>query len=106
MVDVSGMKGSGDNSRLPWLDAEDISDKDKLKIDDVREPRVTKKKNPVVVYLDVTVLSSKKKYTWSIRKGFTLDALIELLDGETDNWKGKTVTVVRGGNDGQYVNVA
>lgn len=105
-MDVSNLKGSGGSERLPWLDAEDIQDKDKLKIDDVREPRQTKKKNPVVVYLDVTVASSKKKYTWSIRKGFTLDALIEALGGETDDWKNKNVNVVRGGNDGQYVNVS
>lgn len=105
VMDLSGVKGTG-SSNLPWLNPEDISDKDKLKIDDAREPRTTRKKSQTVLFLDVTVQSTKKKHTWALRKGFTLDALIESLGTESDDWKGKSVSVVRGGNDGQYVNVA
>lgn len=105
-MDLGNLKGSGGNGRLPWLNAEDIKDSDKLKVDECREPRATKKKSNVVVFIDVTVASSKKKHTWAIRKGFTLDSLIDLLGSETDDWKGKTVPVVRGGDEGQYVNVS
>lgn len=104
-MDVSGMKGKGGSSRLPWLDGQCIPDGKgtTLKIDAVREPR---KKGATVVFLDVTVAKDKKKYTWSIRKGFTLDALIDTLGAETDEWVGKSLPVVRGGDEGQYVNVS
>lgn len=96
-------KGKKDSfERLPWLDGHCIPAKGgKLRVDGTREPR---RKSNVVVYLDVTV--GKKRFTWSIRKGFTLDALIDELGANTDKWKGKSVDVTRGGDDGQYVNVA
>lgn len=104
-MDVSGLKGKGGSSRLPWLDGQCIPDGKgtTLKIDAAREPR---KKGTTVVYLDVTVAKDKKKYTWSIRKGFTLDALCEVLGTETDDWVGKSIPVVRGGDEGQYVNIS
>jgi hypothetical protein len=103
MVDVSGMKGtSTSGGYLPWLEGNCIKDKDSVVIDAVREPR---RRTGPVLHVDVTVVSSKTKYTWKVWKGFTLDMLIESLGGETDTWKGKSVKVVRGGNAGQYVNL-
>lgn len=104
-MDLSQHKGKGGSSRLPWLDGQCIPDGKgtTLKVDAVREPR---KKGTTVVFLDVTVAKDKKRYTWSIRKGFTLDALLELLGSETDDWTDKSIPVVRGGDEGQYVNVS
>lgn len=109
-MDVGQYKGAGGSSRLDWLDGQHIPEKGgSLRIDAAREPR---KKGNVIIYLDVTVVSpkdkekDKRKYTWSIRKGFTLDALMESLGTDTDKWEGKTLAVVRGGDAGQYVNVS
>lgn len=103
-MDLGHLKGKGGSSRLPWLDGQCIPEKGAtLKIDAAREPR---KKGSTVVFLDVTVSKDKKKYTWSIRKGFTLDALLDLLGTDTDTWVGKSIPVVRGGDEGQYVNVS
>lgn len=99
----SGKKAGDKYARLPWLDGDCIPEKGaSITIDAIREPR--KKGSKVVVFLDVTV--GKKKFTWSIRKGFTLDALMEELGTNTDKWTKKKIRVVRGGDDGQYVNVA
>ena len=106
MADLGSFKGQGGSSRLPWLDGEAVPEKGAtLKIDAARLPR---KKSNVVVFLDVTMNGDKKKrFTWSIRKGFTLDAIFETLEStDTDEWVGKTLKVVKGGDDGQYVNIA
>lgn len=95
-------KQRGSFENRPWLNGSDLPKKGGvLKIDAIREP---KKKGATVCYVDVTL--GKKKFTWSLRKGFTLDAMIESLGANTDHWIGKSVKVVPGGDEGQYVNVA
>lgn len=92
---------SSNNDRLPWFDGHALPKKGgTVVIDAVREPR---KAGNVLFYMDITL--GKKKYTWSMRKGFTLDALIDQLGTKTEKWTKKKVAVVPGGDDGQFVNV-
>jgi hypothetical protein len=88
-----------------WLDPQkDLKAKGstKWKIDDVREAK--KNKTKILAFMDLS--NGSKKRVMSLRKGFTLDALIDNLGANTDKWKGKSIDLERGGAEGQYINVA
>lgn len=97
--------GRGKFENRDWLDSQkDLPKKgpSKWKIDGVREAK--KNKTGILAFIDVT--SGSKKRVMSLRKGFTLDAFMDELGTNTDKWKGKSISLERGGDEGQYVNVA
>jgi hypothetical protein len=97
--------GRGKFENRDWLDSQkDLPKKgpSKWKIDGVREAK--KNKTGILAFVDVT--SGAKKRVMSLRKGFTLDAFMDELGTNTDKWKGKSIQLERGGDEGQYVNVA
>lgn len=87
-----------------WLASTDLpkNGSSKWRVDGVREAK--KNKTGIIAYIDLT--SGSKKRVMSLRKGFTLDAFMDELGTNTDKWKGKSISLERGGDEGQYVNVA
>jgi hypothetical protein len=90
-----------------WIDSQEhlpAKGSRKFKVDGFRASKDQKKAKGAVGYVDLS--SGKIKVVMSLRPGFTLDAFIEELGGETDKWIGKQIALERGGSEGQYVNVA
>ena len=88
-----------------WLDSQkDLPKKgsSKWKIDAVREAK--KGTKGIVAFVDLS--NGSKKRVMSLRKGFTLDAFLDELGTKTEKWIGKSISLERGGSEGQYVNVA
>lgn len=96
----NGKTGKFENRE--WLSSEDLPVKGskKFKIDNVREAK--RNKTGVLAYVDLS--AGKTKRVWSLRKGFTLDIIMDQLGTKTEKWKGKTISLYRGGSEGQYVN--
>jgi hypothetical protein len=110
-MDLSSYRGKesgntrGKFENRDWLDSQkDLPKKgaSKWKIDGVREAK--KNKTGIIAFIDVTC--GNKKRVMSLRKGFTLDAFMDELGTNTDKWKGKSIQLERGGDEGQYINVA
>lgn len=109
-MDLSSYKGkekpgTGKFENRDWLDPQkDLPKKgsSKWRVDSVREAK--KNKTGIILFIDVT--NGTKKRVMSLRKGFTLDAFIEALGPNTDKWLKKSIELERGGNEGQYINVA
>ena len=101
----SGKKGNkGGHERRPFLKAADLPKKGNLTvtIEEVREAPKAMQYSDLLCDLS----NGTKKWTWGLRAGFTLDALIDKFGKNSDKWKGKKLTLTKGGDRGQYINVA
>lgn len=100
-------KGRSQGDSRDFLKSSDLPKNGNLtvKIDDVREPARGSK---AATYNDILIDVSfgKQKRTWGLREGFTLDAMIDKLGKNSDRWKGKKLSLTRGGDKGQYINLA
>jgi hypothetical protein len=98
----AGKKGSFE--KRDWLDTKDLPKKgsSKWKIDGTRDAK--KNKTGILIFVDLT--NGTKKRVMSLRKGFTLDAFCDELGTNSDKWTGKTISLERGGSEGQYINVS
>jgi hypothetical protein len=88
-----------------WIDPQkDLPKKGsaKWKVDAVRESK--NKAKGILAFMDIS--NGPKKRVMSLRKGFTLDAIMDVLGTNSDRWIGKTLNLERGGSEGQYTNVA
>lgn len=100
-----GKNGNGGYTRRDFLKADDIPTKGGLKAT-VIEFREAPKGMPYSDFL-LDIKTSDGEYTVGLRsKSVLLDMLIEKLGPQTDKWDKAKITFVRGGNKGQYVNVA
>ena len=102
--DVSGKERKKFENR-EWIDSQtDLPKKGAAtwKVDAFREAK--KKTKGIVGFVDLSL--GKVKRVMSLRKGFTLDAFVDELGANTDKWPGKTISLERGGSEGQYVNVS
>jgi hypothetical protein len=96
--------GKGGFKNRPFMKAKDIPAKGgKCKVIDFRV--APKQMEYSDFLLDVTM--GKKEFTIGLRsKSVLLNMLIDSMGKKTDKWVGRTVTLVRGGPKGQYINVA
>lgn len=96
-------KETGRSSNTPFLKADDIPSKGLIaKITGFRE--APKQMQYSDFCLDIT--SGKKEFTVGLKsQSVLLNMLIDELGDNTDKWTGKSVTFVRGGAKGQYVNL-
>jgi len=97
-------KGGGKYTRRDFLKASHIPAKGGLKCK-VIDFRTAPKQMEFSDFL-MDVSAGKKEYTVGIRSGSVLlDMICEELGTKTERYPGKTITFVRGGNKGQYINV-
>ena len=101
---VSGKKERTKFENRDWIAPEDLPKKgsSKWKIDGARDAK--KNKTGILIFVDLT--RGKVKRVMSLRKGFTLDAFVDVCGSNSDKWKGKSIDLEVGGNEGQYVNVS
>lgn len=100
--------GSGDKAtkfeNREFITADDLPKKgsSKWKIETVRDAKPNKFKT--LLYMDI--INGRTKRVMSLKKGFTLDMFMDELGTNSDKWVGKSISLERGGSEGQYVNVS
>lgn len=106
-MDLKNFRGTDSRKkfeRLEFIQPEDLPRKGAAKWKIIAERPTARKIKGILGFIDLQ--NGKKKRAMALRKGFTLDALMDELGTKTEKWVGKTISLMRGGNDGQYVNLA
>jgi hypothetical protein len=105
--DNAGKQRKGKFKKRPFLKKQHIGPKKnsgvQAKILEFREAPKQAEYSDFI--MDVVFLKSKKEFSVGLRsKTVLLDQLIEILGKRTEKWIGKTITLYRAGEEGEYIN--